>query len=357
MATLELHDVTRRFGHVAALDSLSLRVDDGELCVVVGPSGCGKSTLLRAVAGLESIDAGSVRIDGRDVTTEDPRDRDVALVFQSYALYPHLTVRENLAFPLRVRRVAREERDRRVAEAAELLRISDLLDRRPAQLSGGQRQRVAMGRAVVRRPKLFLFDEPLSNLDARLRGRMRVELIELHRRLSTTSLYVTHDQAEAMTLGQKLVVLRDGRVHQVGSPRQIYERPTDPFVAGFIGSPPMNFIEGTVRAGPDGRRFLWGGHEISAPIPLAEGPTLLGVRPEDLVAGAGPLAVRVRVVEDLGGDRFVYGEISGVEGVYRLAPGGEAPAAGEEVPLAIRPGGEHWFVDGRRLDVTEGRGG
>jgi ABC-type sugar transport system ATPase subunit len=297
MAIVELRGIERRFGSVRALDGVDLRVDDGELCVVVGPSGCGKSTLLRAVAGLEPLDAGGVWIDGRDVTRAEPRDRDVAFVFQSYALYPHLTVRENLEFPLRVRKVARDERQGRVREAAELLRIDDLLDRRPAELSGGQRQRVAMGRAVVRRPKVFLFDEPLSNLDARLRGRMRVELIELHRRLGATSLYVTHDQAEAMTLGQQLVVLRDGRVHQIGSPREIYERPVDPFVAGFIGSPPMNFIEGKVRVKEGERQLEWSGLPLAAPGFVPEGPAVLGIRAEDLLPGSGRLSLRVRLVD------------------------------------------------------------
>jgi ABC-type sugar transport system ATPase subunit len=350
MATLELDRVCRRFGTVTALEGVTLEVGDGELCVVVGPSGCGKSTLLRVVAGLEMLDAGSVRIDGQDVTRAEPRERDVALVFQSYALYPHLTVGENLAFPLRVRGVSRAERERRVREAAELLGIADLLERRPGQLSGGQRQRVAMGRAVVRRPRLFLFDEPLSNLDARLRGRMRVELIELHRRLRTTSLYVTHDQAEAMTLGQKLVVLREGRIHQVGTPREIYERPADPFVAGFIGSPPMNFLDGTVRAPSDGRFLEWAGPPIPAPEWVPEGPALLGLRPEDLFPGTGLLSTRVRVVEDLGGDRFVYGEASGVPLVYRAEPAQHLPSPEERITLAVRRGKEHWFSGGRRVE-------
>jgi ABC-type sugar transport system ATPase subunit len=350
VATLALENACRRFGAVTALDGVRLEVADGELCVVVGPSGCGKSTLLRVVAGLETLDAGSVRIDGRDVTRSEPRERDVAFVFQSYALYPHLTVRENLAFPLRVRGVPRVEREGRVRDAAELLGIGELLDRRPGQLSGGQRQRVAMGRAVVRRPRLFLFDEPLSNLDARLRGRMRVELIELHRRLRTTSLYVTHDQAEAMTLGQRLVVLRDGRIHQVGTPREIYERPADPFVAGFIGSPPMNFLEGTVQCGSEGRFLEWAGGAIPAPEWVPEGPALLGLRPEDLFPGRGPLSMQVRVVEDLGGDRFVYGEASDVPLVYRAEPAQPLPLPEEAISLAVRPGKEHWFGGGRRLD-------
>jgi sn-glycerol 3-phosphate transport system ATP-binding protein len=206
-----------------------------------------------------------------------------------------------------------------------------------------------MGRAVVRRPKLFLFDEPLSNLDARLRGRMRVELIELHRRLQTTSLYVTHDQAEAMTLGQKLVVLQEGRIHQVGTPREVYERPADPFVAGFIGSPPMNFLEGTVSTISRGRFLRAAGCSIPAPAEVPEADVLLGVRPEDLFPGPGPLSLEVHVVEDLGGDRFVYGEAAGVSLVYRADPAGAVPSPGESVPLSIRSGKEHWFVEGRRV--------
>ncbi len=352
MATLELKGVQRHYGEVRALDGIDLTVESGEFCVVVGPSGCGKSTLLRVVAGLESLDGGSVWIEGADVTRDEPRERDVAFVFQNYALYPHLSVRQNLEFPLLVRRVPRAERERRVGEVATLLGIAELLDRRPAQLSGGQRQRVAMGRAVIRRPRLFLFDEPLSNLDARLRARMQLELVELHRRLGTTALYVTHDQAEALTLGQKLVVLREGRIHQVGTPREVYARPIDPFVAGFIGSPPMNFIEGTVRAGPQGRVLEWGGSPIVVPDWLPEGAAQLGVRPQDLVEGEAGLALRVRVVEDLGGDRFVYGDAEGVELVYRAAEGRD-PAPGDLSVLSVRPGREHWFVGGRRAEPPD----
>jgi ABC-type sugar transport system ATPase subunit len=351
MAELEAIDVSRRFGSVVALDAVSLRVADGEFCVVVGPSGCGKSTLLRVVAGLETADRGVVRIGGADVAGAPPRERDVAFVFQSYALYPHLSVRGNLEFPLRVRGVAAAEREARVREAADLLHIADLLERRPRELSGGQRQRVAMGRAVVRRPKLFLFDEPLSNLDARLRGRMRVELVELHRRLGATALYVTHDQAEAMTLGQKVVVMHAGQVRQIGTPREIYERPEDPFVAGFIGSPPMNFLEGRIRRHDGGARFEWAGGVLPAPATGHEGEARLGVRPEDLIPGEGTIRVRVRVIEDLGADRWVYAEAAGVELVYRH-PGPSAEVRpGAEVPLAIRPGKGHWFIGERRLDT------
>jgi multiple sugar transport system ATP-binding protein len=350
VASLTIERLSRRFGSVAALDAIDLAVDDGAFCVVVGPSGCGKSTLLRAVAGLEEIDGGTIRIGDDDVTHASPRDRDVALVFQSYALYPHLTVRENLEFPLRVRRMAASDREPRVREAAALLRIEELLDRKPRELSGGQRQRVAIGRAVVRRPRLFLFDEPLSNLDARLRARMRLELIELHRRLAVTALYVTHDQAEAMTLAQTVVVMNRGRIHQVGGPSDVYDRPADRFVADFLGSPSMNFFDGELRETERQRVFRAPGLSFVVAGALPEGRIALGVRPEDLVPGDGPLRVRVRLVENLGADQFVHARGEGGDLVYRAPEGGRMPEPGDLVSLAFRKGKEHWFVDGRRVE-------
>jgi ABC-type sugar transport system ATPase subunit len=352
---LSLSGITRRFAGVTALDGVDLAVRRGELCVIVGPSGCGKSTLLRTIAGLEPLDAGTVRLAGRDVTRLTPRDRDVAFVFQSYALYPHLTVRGNLEFPLRVRGVAADERARRAEEAAELLGIDELLDRKPAQLSGGQRQRVAMGRAVVRKPALFLFDEPLSNLDARLRVHMRVELVELHRRLGVTTVYVTHDQAEAMTLGERVAVMRSGRVLQVGAPREVYDRPLDTFVAGFFGSPPMNLFDGEVVPGGEARTFRCAAGSVPAPTWLAEGLATLGVRPDDVaLRDGGVLSMRVRVVEDLGADRFAYGAAGHREVVVRLDRGEADPPTGETVKLAPRPEALHWFVDGRRVEPQRG---
>jgi ABC-type sugar transport system ATPase subunit len=350
VASLTVERLSRRFGSLAALDAIDLRVDDGAFCVVVGPSGCGKSTLLRAVAGLEEIDGGTIRIGDEDVTRASPRDRDVAFVFQSYALYPHLTVRENLEFPLRVRGMAASDREPRVREAAELLRIAELLDRKPRELSGGQRQRVAIGRAVVRRPRLFLFDEPLSNLDARLRGRMRLELIELHRRIAVTALYVTHDQAEAMTLAETVVVMNRGRIHQVGGPSDVYDRPADRFVADFLGSPSMNFFEGEIRELEQRRVFFAPGMSYAVAGALPEGPIALGVRPEDLIPGNGPFRVRVRLVENLGADQFVHACGEAGDLVYRAPEGGKIPAAGDLVSLAPRDGKEHWFVDGRRIE-------
>src|SRR5256714_12939090 len=295
MASLRVQNIVRRYGTVPALDGIDLEVPDATFCVVVGPSGCGKSTLLRVVAGLEDADSGTVHIGEEDVTGASPRDRDVAFVFQSYALYPHLSVRGNLEFPLRVRGVPAAERDQRVREAAELLHIGELLDRKPRELSGGQRQRVAIGRAVVRRPRLFLFDEPLSNLDARLRTRMRLELLELHRRIATTSIYVTHDQAEAMTLAEKVVVMNRGRIHQIGSPSDVYDRPADRFVADFVGSPSMNSFDGKITDERGRRVFACEGTSFAVDARLPEGPITLGVRPEDLIPGEGPFSVEVRL--------------------------------------------------------------
>jgi ABC-type sugar transport system ATPase subunit len=321
---LRLEHVSKRFGQRAAVDRISLELGRGEFCVLLGPSGCGKSTLLRLVAGLERATEGRIEIDGRDVTGVDPADRDVAMVFQNYALYPHMTVRENLAFPLVTRRVPDPEP--RVREAAELLQIEDLLDRLPRQLSGGQRQRVAIGRAIVRHPKLFLFDEPLSNLDAQLRAETRVELARLHARLGATVLYVTHDQLEAMTLGTRVVLLRDGRVEQEGTPDQLYRRPRTPFAARFIGSPPMNLVEGDVRKG----RFIG---PVEWPVEAPDGPALLGVRPEDLAAGEGPWEGSVEVVENLGAEAYVHVRVDGL--LLTLRAGREAaPAVGSRVKLS-----------------------
>ena len=350
MASVTVAKLTRRYGDAAAVDSIDLKIDDGKFCVVVGPSGCGKSTLLRAIAGLERVDGGTVSIGGEDVTDLPPRSRDVAFVFQTYALYPHLTVRGNLEFPLRVRGVDAKERDSRVAEAARLLRIMELLDRKPRELSGGQRQRVAIGRAVVRRPRLFLFDEPLSNLDARLRTSMRLELLELHRRVATTSIYVTHDQAEAMTLAEMVVVMNRGRIHQIGSPSDVYDRPADRFVAEFLGSPSMNFFDGTVVSDGGRRVFHREGASLPVDAQVSDGPVTLGVRPEDLIPDDGPIGVEVELVENLGSERFIHGRSGRDEVVYRLPPEASPPSAGDRVSLAIRERKHHWFKDGRRVD-------
>ena len=311
MATIEIDHVTKVFGSdVVAVDDVTLTIQDGEFLVLVGPSGCGKSTLLRMVAGLEEVTAGTIRIDGVDVTDLAPRHRDIAMVFQSYALYPHMTVRENLGYGLKVRHAPKAESRQRVAEVAELLGLQDLLDRKPAQLSGGQRQRVAMGRAIVRQPRAFLMDEPLSNLDAKLRVSMRAELERLHRQLGVTTVYVTHDQTEAMTLGQRVAVLRDGAVVQVDRPQELYAHPRDVFVAAFIGAPSMNLVHATIEDGAV--RF----GQYLVPLdpscrPPAAGPVVLGIRPEVFAdAAAAPpdlprIGVAVEVVEELGADTHV----------------------------------------------------
>jgi multiple sugar transport system ATP-binding protein len=313
MTAIELERVTKVFsGGVVAVDEVSLRVEDGEFMVLVGPSGCGKSTLLRAIAGLEEITSGTISIGGRDVTDLAPRRRDVAMVFQSYALYPHMSVRQNLGYGLKVRRTPKAEVERRVDEVATLLGLDELLERKPAQLSGGQRQRVAMGRAIAREPRAFLMDEPLSNLDAKLRVGMRASLAQLHQTLGVTTVYVTHDQVEAMTLGQRVAVMRDGRILQVDAPQRLYEQPRDLFVAGFIGSPAMNLVEGTI----DDSHVAFG--EFRLPLadvrrPLARsGRVVLGIRPESFEDAAFAAAelpvldVSVVVLEELGSDAHVY---------------------------------------------------
>jgi multiple sugar transport system ATP-binding protein len=313
MAEIELRNVTKVFsGDVVAIDDVSLRIGDGEFIALVGPSGCGKSTLLRAIAGLEEVTSGEISIGGRDVTDLAPRHRDIAMVFQSYALYPHMSVRQNLGYGLKVRRLPKAEIRKRVDEIAELLGLDDLLERKPAQLSGGQRQRVAMGRAIVREPQAFLMDEPLSNLDAKLRVGMRASLAQLHQRLGVTTVYVTHDQVEAMTLGQRVAVMKDGRVLQVDTPQTIYEQPRDLFVAGFIGSPAMNLVEATI----DGSEVAFG--QFRFPLDPERRPpsgterVILGIRPETFedVAFALPtlptLAAEVVVLEELGSDAHVF---------------------------------------------------
>jgi ABC-type sugar transport system ATPase subunit len=301
MNALELRGVVKLFDRVTAVDGVSLDVRPGEFCVLLGPSGCGKSTLLRLIAGLEAVTAGEIFIGGERVTDREPGARDVAMVFQQYALYPHLTVYDNLAFPLRARRMPRREIDGRVREIAALLQIDALLDRRPRALSGGQRQRVAIGRAIVRRPALFLFDEPLSNLDAQLRLAMRAELARLHRRLGTTVIYVTHDQTEAMTLGTRIALINAGRLEQVGEPAALYDQPATVFAAAFVGNPAMNLIDGRIEDG----RFT--GRGVTAPVNGPDGPATLGVRPEALaVDPGGPWEGTVDLVEQLGAEAWLH---------------------------------------------------
>jgi len=351
MATLSLDGVRKSFGNREIVHGVTCAVEDGELVVVVGPSGCGKSTLLRMVAGLEGVSAGTVAIDGRIVNGVEPKDRDIAMVFQNYALYPHMSVYDNMAYGLRMRRMSRGDIHRRVEHAAGILQLECLLDRKPRQLSGGQRQRVAMGRAIVRDPKVFLFDEPLSNLDAKLRVQMRVEIKRLQQELRTTSLYVTHDQVEAMTLADRLIVMNAGNVDQIGPPLELYERPATAFVAGFIGSPAMNLLPGRVDAGGVtlGQTVL----PLARPVGQPGRSVLAGLRPEHLEPAAdGPLAVRIELLERLGADTILHGRLNGAETpLVARTSGSFALSLGETVRFAIRPEHLHLFDPdtGRRL--------
>jgi len=357
MAGIEFHRVFKRFpGGITAVEDLSLAIEDGEFMIFVGPSGCGKTTALRMVAGLEEISEGEIRIGGRRVNELDPQDRDIAMVFQNYALYPHKSVRDNIAFPLRMQRMGRTEISQRVGEVAALLGIEALLERRPGELSGGQRQRVAMGRAIVRHPQVFLMDEPLSNLDAKLRIQMRVELVKLHRRLGVTTIYVTHDQTEAMTLGQRVAVLSQGRIQQVAPPRQLYLHPANLFVASFIGSPPMNFVKGRLRSGgiEVGPVDFDLPAEFMGRVMPGKSELLVGLRPESLQllppGKREAFMAEIEVIEQLGAESYVYVRISGVE---TIAFGDRAVelagalcarvdgllnlAVGERIALGLRP--------------------
>ncbi|WP_117191565.1 ABC transporter ATP-binding protein [Rhizobium terrae] len=349
-AKIELRDVRKSFGAVNIIHGLDLSIEGGEFVVFVGPSGCGKSTLLRMIAGLEDVTSGDIFIAGRDVTELDPAKRGIAMVFQSYALYPHMSVRENLAFGLEMARTPADEIERQVQAAAQILKIGPLLERRPGQLSGGQRQRVAIGRAIVRKPLAFLFDEPLSNLDAELRVSMRIEIARLHRQLGNTMIYVTHDQTEAMTLADRIVVLRDGHIEQIGTPREVYEDPSNLFVAGFIGSPRMNIVD-AVYAG-DSRIKV-----ADAVIPLGQvlyGVTAgdgvkLGIRPEHLrVADPGGTALRAKVdfAEYLGSTRYLYCYLPSGEIVTVEQRDGRDFSSGEEIWLHCDPGRLRLFSAG-----------
>jgi len=328
-----------------AVDRLNLDISDGEFLVLVGPSGCGKSTSLRMLAGLEEVNAGQIMIGDRDVTTVAAKDRDIAMVFQNYALYPHMTVAANMEFALKIAGVDAGERTRRVREAASLLDLTPYLDRKPRALSGGQRQRVAMGRAIVRQPQVFLMDEPLSNLDAKLRVQTRTQIASLQRRLGVTTVYVTHDQTEALTMGDRIAVLKDGVLQQVGTPRDLYETPANVFVAGFIGSPSMNILPTEFT----GSAVRFGNADIPVPGMPASGAALLGVRPEDLelVSAEGDgLAVEVDLVEELGADAYLYGhtEVAGEQrDLVARVDGRRHPAVGDVVVLAAKPDHLHLF--------------
>jgi len=350
MATIDLIDLKKNYGNVPAVKGVNLKVADGELIVLVGPSGCGKSTLLRMVAGLETVTSGRIEIGGKDVVRAEPAERDIAMVFQNYALYPHMSVRGNLEYGLKNRGTPRAEIDRRVQDAADILEIGPLLDRKPRQLSGGQRQRVAMGRAIVREPAAFLFDEPLSNLDAKLRVQMRVEIRRLQRRLKTTSLYVTHDQLEAMTLADRLVVMNGGLVEQIGTPIEVYDRPATLFVAGFIGSPPMNLIPAA---------SLSGGENAGA-LQLGADTDIVGLRPDQLhlerpEGNALTLAGTVELLEPVGGESHLHVQIPGTEQPIILTVQGRPKLVeGDTITIYARPEDIHPFNQqtGRRTDAN-----
>lgn len=355
MASVTFEQATRRYPGAdrPALDNLDLDVGDGEFVVLVGPSGCGKTTSLRMVAGLEAVDSGRIRIGERDVTNVDPKDRDVAMVFQNYALYPHMTVAQNMGFAMKIAKTPKAQIRERVLDAAKLLDLQPYLDRKPKDLSGGQRQRVAMGRAIVRRPHVFLMDEPLSNLDAKLRVQTRNQIAALQRRLGTTTVYVTHDQVEAMTMGDRVAVLRDGVLQQFAPPRELYRNPDNVFVAGFIGSPAMNLFTLPV---VDSAVSL-GDWPIALPreVTGGAGEVVVGVRPEHFELGGLGVEMEVDVVEELGADAYLYGRITGSGKVIDApivarADGRNPPQKGSRVRLHPVPGHLHFFgVDGRRI--------
>ncbi len=349
MGAIRIHNVVKRYGKGPkanqVIHGVSAEINDGEFIVIVGPSGCGKSTLLRMVAGLEEISEGEISIGGRVVNDVEPADRDIAMVFQNYALYPHMSVYDNMAYGLKIAKVPKAEIEARVQKAAKILEIGPFLQRTPRQLSGGQRQRVAMGRAIVRQPSAFLFDEPLSNLDAKLRAQTRLEIQKLHRELGVTSLFVTHDQVEAMTLAQRMIVMNAGRMEQIGTPEEVYGKPASSFVASFIGSPPMNLLTGQA----DGTRFAAGSgaDAVTLPLPAAApraGALLLGVRPEHVeVTDDGLWPLQVDTIEMLGAERLVHGRLGGGLFTVRVDATLTPPRIGQVVRLRASPSHLHWF--------------
>ena len=346
MGAIAIRNVVKRYGPpgpsaVQVIHGVNAEIADGEFIVIVGPSGCGKSTLLRMVAGLEEISGGEIAIGGRVVNDVEPAQRDIAMVFQNYALYPHMSVFDNMAYGLKIAKVPKAEIEQRVNKAARILEIGALLQRKPRQLSGGQRQRVAMGRAIVRQPQVFLFDEPLSNLDAKLRAATRLEIQKLHAELGVTSLFVTHDQVEAMTLAQRMIVMNAGRIEQIGTPEQVYGRPASTFVAGFIGSPPMNLIPGQTQ----GASFLVEGQTLALPKSAPrQGGLLLGLRPEHAhLDPAGAWTLQVEMLEMLGAERLVYGRLGAAPFTLRIEATLPPPRPGDAVRLRVPPGSLHWF--------------
>jgi multiple sugar transport system ATP-binding protein len=369
MARVVLDNVVKRFGNVEAVRNVSLEIADGEFLVLIGPSGCGKSTTLRMVAGLEPVTSGKVKFNNKVVNNLTPKDRDIAMVFQSYALYPHMTVFDNMAFGLKLRRMSREEIRERVVQAAGMLNIKELLLRKPRELSGGQRQRVAMGRAIVRQPQAFLFDEPLSNLDASLRAQMRVEIKRLHQKLATTIIYVTHDQVEAMTLADRIVLMKDGEIVQVGAPMEVYERPVNKFAAGFIGAPKMNFIPGRLIEHPGYGMAVATSDGVALPVPRGRhgsygayvgSPVELGVRPEHIQGGTtgqpdgATFEAVVDVVEPMGAEALVVLTLAGAEVAAKCEPH-DAPRPGERATFTANMAKMHLIDpgDGRVVPADE----
>jgi multiple sugar transport system ATP-binding protein len=354
MASLTLKGISKRFGKVVALSNINLSVDEGEFCVLLGPSGCGKSTLLQIVAGLTLQDEGSIFVNNKPIDHLSPRNRDVAMVFQSYALYPHMTVAQNLGFGLRMRGIDKDTIKENITETASLLGIHDLLKRRPRELSGGQRQRVAMGRALVRRPQLFLLDEPLSNLDARLRINVRLELMRLHKQIQGTILYVTHDQVEAMTLGDKVVIMREGRIHQIDQPETIYNRPADTFVASFIGSPTMNLFKGTVIRAKNELLFQSKDFSLNIqniPYNLQSNMVEVGIRPEDIeiaYESQNALRAEVEMISNVGSEKYIHARV-GSTIITARATKEAAFMSGETISLVIKSSKLHIFCEGRRV--------
>ncbi len=354
MAEVTFKDVAKRYGSVSIIEGLNLDIRDHEFLVLVGPSGCGKSTALRMIAGLEEISGGAVSIGGRVVNELPPKERDVAMVFQNYALYPHMTVRENLEFGLKIRKTPKPDMDKLVNEAADILGITHLLDRKPKQLSGGQRQRVALGRAIVRKPAVFLFDEPLSNLDAKLRVAMRAEIKKLQQRLQVTSVYVTHDQIEAMTMGHRIAVLKEGKLQQLGTPLEVYERPANIFVAQFIGSPPMNFLDATLDA--NGTTLAGPGFTLPVPqslraVTAGKGgkKVKVGIRPDHIMlpgqevrGETAKLGAKVEIVEPLGNELIVHASLGEFTLVFRMPPQ-QPPETGTTIPVAVELDNLHLF--------------
>jgi sn-glycerol 3-phosphate transport system ATP-binding protein len=341
MATVSLIDVKKSFGPTDVIHGISTDIADGEFIVIVGPSGCGKSTLLRMVAGLESVSAGEVKIGGERANDKEPMDRDIAMVFQNYALYPHMSVRQNMGYGLKIARLPKDQINAKVTDAAKLLQLEPLLDRKPKQLSGGQRQRVAMGRAIVREPAVFLFDEPLSNLDAKLRVQMRLEIKELQSKLGITTLYVTHDQVEAMTMADRMIVMNAGIAEQIGTPLEVYETPRTLFAAQFIGSPSMNIVDAQVRRG----QVFFG----DRPVALAvgpDGPVKLGVRPEHLIVDdEGPLRVKLKMAEPLGANTLLHGVLTGMPESFTVSLQGVhvLSADNKDMGFSMEPGKTHLF--------------